>query len=320
LPSFEPLRVYTAHSASVTSISISPFPPPLPTLLPEGVSRIASQTQPANRTPSITSESSAKGSRAPNAPVIPNIPSNAIYVSTSSIDGRVCVISLLDKKDVQVRNFSRPVQAVAISPDYKNDRAYVSGGLAGNLVLAAGGKPGTSTTSTTVGTASATASGWLGSIGLGGSSGQETILHSGEGTISTIRWSLSGKYVAWVNEHGLRIVRSHLHLESTDTSSAWKRIGHVGRPQDNGWEEMAAVWKPRVEWIDEAALETDEDDKAREAAIPTPAASKLRQQASKGSKGIEKLVLGWGGTVWIINVHPERTGTGSVGRAEIIKM
>ena len=229
-------------------------------------------------------------------------------------------------RDIQLRNFSRPVQAVAVSPDYKNDRTYVSGGLAGNLVLTAGGRAGSSSTSTTIGTASATASGWLGSIGLGSNSGQDTILHSGEGTISTIKWSLSGKYVVWVNEHGVRIMRSHLHLESADASFAWKRIGHVGRPQDDGWEEMAGVWKARVEWIDEAALETDEDDKVRDAAAPTPATMKLKQQASKSSKRIEKLVIGWGGTVWIINVHPEGAGVGAnsrertAGRAEIIKM
>lgn len=229
-------------------------------------------------------------------------------------------------KDVQLRNFARPVQAVALSPDYKNDRTYVSGGLAGNLVLTVGGRSGTSATSTTIGTASATASGWLGSIGLGGSSGQDTVLHSGEGTISTIKWSLSGKYVVWVNEHGVRIMHSHLHLDSVDATSAWKRIGHVGRPQDDGWEEMAGVWKARVEWIDEDALETDEDDKAREGAVSTPATAKLKQQASKSSKRIEKLIIGWGGTVWIINVHPEGTSIGTsarertVGRAEIIKM
>lgn len=274
----------------------------------------------------MTSEASAKNPRAPKVPVIPNTPANAIYIASSSIDGKVCIISLVDMKDVQLRNFARPVQAVALSPDYKNDRTYVSGGLAGNLVLTVGGRSGTSATSTTIGTASATASGWLGSIGLGGSSGQDTVLHSGEGTISTIKWSLSGKYVVWVNEHGVRIMHSHLHLDSVDATSAWKRIGHVGRPQDDGWEEMAGVWKARVEWIDEDALETDEDDKAREGAVSTPATAKLKQQASKSSKRIEKLIIGWGGTVWIINVHPEGTSIGTsarertVGRAEIIKM
>jgi hypothetical protein len=276
--------------------------------------------------PSTTSDASTKVPRAPKVQTIPNIPSNAIYIATSAIDGKVCIMSLVDMKDAQLRNFARPVQAVALSPDYKNDRTYVSGGLAGNLVLTVGGRSGTSSTSTTIGTASATASGWLGSIGLGGNTGQDTVLHSGEGAISTIKWSLTGKYVVWVNEHGARIMRSHLHLESTDTGSAWKRIGHVGRPQDDGWEEMAGVWKARVEWIDEAALETDEDDKAREAAVSTPATIKLKQQVPKSSRRIEKLIIGWGGTVWIINVHPEGSGVGTnareriVGRAEIIKM
>jgi len=229
-------------------------------------------------------------------------------------------------KDVQLRNFARPVQAVALSPDYKNDRTYLSGGLAGNLVLTVGGRAGSSSTSTTTGSASATAASWLGTIGLGGNDGKDTVLHSGEGTISTIKWSLSGRYVVWINEHGVRIVRSHLHLESADAESAWKRIGHVGRPQEEGWEEMAGVWKGRAEWIDEKSLETDEDDKVREAATSSPATAKLKQQASKTSKRIEKLLIGWGGTIWIINVHPggaltgKHAGERSVGRAEIIKM
>lgn len=233
--------------------------------------------------------------------------------------------SLVDVKDVQLRNFGRPVQAVAISPDYKNDRTYISGGLAGNLVLTVGGKAGASQ-STTTGTAAATASGWLGAIGLGGNAGKDTVLHSGEGTISTIKWSLSGKYVVWINEHGVKIMRTHLHLDSADLDAAWKRIGHVDRPQDNGWEEMASVWKGRAEWVDEKSLETDEDDRAREMSVASPATAKVKQQASKAGQRIEKLVVGWGGTVWIINVHPGGVGVGknigerSVGRPEIIKM
>lgn len=229
-------------------------------------------------------------------------------------------------KDVQLRNFARPVQAVALSPEYKNDRTYVSGGLAGNLVLTAGGRAGTSSTSSTTGGASATASGWLNTIGLGGSNGHDTVLHSGEGTVSAVKWSLSGKYIAWVNEQGIRIMRSNLHLDSADADSAWKRIGHVGRPHDDGWEEMAGVWKPRVEWIDEEMLETDEYDKTHESVVSTLAAGRPRQQATKGKKQVEKLIVGWGGTIWIINVHPEGNGVGknagerTLGRAEIIKM
>jgi hypothetical protein len=236
------------------------------------------------------------------------------------------VASLVDPKDVQLRDFARPVQAVALSPDYKNDRSYISGGMAGNLVLTTGGRAGTSTMSTTTGTASAAASGWLGSIGLGAGAGKDTILHSGEGTISTIKWSLTGKYVVWVNEHGVKIMRSNLYLDSADAEFAWKRIGHVDRPQDAGWDEMASVWKGRVEWIDEKSLETDEDDKAREAATSSPATAKLKQQTSKSKNKIEKLLIGWGGTIWIINVHPGGLGIGknagerTVGYPEIIKM
>ena len=153
------------------------------------------------------------------------------------MDGLVRVQSLLDLKDCQLRNFARPVQAVAISPEYKSDRTYLSGGRAGNLVLTIGAPQGRST-STTVGTAAAAASGWLGSMGLGSNTGKDTLLHSGEGAISTIKWSLSGKYVVWLNEHGMKIMRTKLHLENADAEDAWKRIGHIDRPQTDEWEEI----------------------------------------------------------------------------------
>ena len=238
----------------------------------------------------------------------------------------MCIASLIDIKAAQSRYFARPVQAVALSPNYKHDLTYISGGKAGNLVLTVGGRAGTSSTSTTTGTASATASGWLGTIGLGADTSKDRILHSGEGTISTIKWSLSGKYVVWLNEQGAKIMRSNLHLENTDAEFAWKRIGHIDRPGEGDWEEMAGVWTGRVEWIDEKSLETDDDDKAREAASSSPAIANLKQQASKNSNGIEKLLIGWGGVVWIINVHPGGTGVGkhvgerTVGHPEIIKM
>jgi vacuolar protein sorting-associated protein 41 len=235
------------------------------------------------------------------------------------------VQSLVDMKDVQLRNFARPVQTVALSPDYKNDRTYLSAGLAGSLILTVGGQSGRST-STTTGTAAAAASGWLGSIGIGPNTGKDTILHSGEGTISTIKWSLSGKYVAWVNEHGIKIMRTTLHLESADAEDAWKRIGHIDRPQTDEWETMASVWKGRAEWIDEEAIEVGDDVEAPEHTTASPAAEKLKQQVASSKKRIERLLVGWGGTIWIIHVHPGGIGVGknagekSIGKAEIVKM
>jgi len=226
-------------------------------------------------------------------------------------------------RDVSLRNFARPVQAVALSPEYKHDRMYLSGGLAGQLILTVGPPVGRSTATTTG--AAAQAAGWLGSM-VGVGTGKDTVLHSGEGTITTIKWSLSGKYVVWLNEHGIKIMRTKLHLEAADADDAWKRIGHIDRPQTEEWDTMASVWKGRVEWIDEQAIEQDEPSLERRDSVLSPAAESLKQQQLKATKKIERLLVGWGGTIWIIHVHPGGIGVGknagerSAGRAEIVKM
>jgi hypothetical protein len=254
---------------------------------------------------------------------VPNTPSNNIYIATSSMDGHICVQSLVDPKDVQLRNFARPVQAVALSPDYKNDRMYLSGGLAGQLILTVGAPTGRSN-AMTIG-ATAQAAGWLGSM-VGAGTGKDTVLHSGEGTINTIKWSLSGRYVAWQNEHGIKIMRTKLHLEHGDPDDAWKRIGHIDRPQTDEWETMASLWKARIEWIDENSVEQDETTSQRSEPVLSPAAESLKQQQLKSIKLVERVIIGWGGTIWIVHVHPGVIGSGkhagerSAGRAEIVKM
>jgi WD40 repeat protein len=321
LPALQSLKVYHAHTASVSAISISPNPPPVPTARPEGPQRLASQLQQETSSP-------GKGSTGPkNSPKQPPVPltaSNQIHIATSSIDGNICVASLVDEKDVQLRNFGRPVQAVALSPDYKNDRAYLSGGQAGSLILTTGGQAGRSANATTTGAAAA-ASGWLGSFGLGANTGTDKVLHSGEGTISTIKWSRSGKYVLWVNEHGIKIMRSNLKLESGEWGSEWTRISHVDRPARPGWEEMAGVWKARVEWIDRDSLETEDDT-----TLQHILSASSNGETEEGRRPIEKeeraeeVVIGWGDNVWILKVYPSGIGTGKqagqrkAGRAEII--
>ena len=325
VPSLGSLRVYHAHTASISSISISPFPPPLVPYKSENLRKNpqARETSPAPSTPKkAQAPQSAKAQQTP----VPPTASNAIYIATSSIDGNIVIASLTDPKDVQKRNFGRPVQAIALSPEYKNDRLYLSGGLAGSLVLTTGGRSGTSSTSTTVGAAAA-ASGWLGSIGLAANTGTDKVLHSGEGAIGTIKWSLSGDYVAWVNEQGIKIMRSHLHLESGEADYAWTRISHIDHPNRPGWDEMAGIWKAHVQWIDEAGLEVDQQFARFEDALEKPAESvnghQAKQQASKKS---ERLVVGWSGTIWVINVHPGEKGGSKgigdrkIGRAEIVTM
>jgi hypothetical protein len=246
------------------------------------------------------------------------------------------VASLTDPKDVTLRNFSRPVQAVALSPDFKSDRTYLSGGLAGNLILTTGGKSGVSANANTNSTAAA-ASGWLSSMGLAPNTGRDRILHSGEGAISVIKWSLSGKFVVWVNEHGIKIMRTGAKLASGDADYAWSRIAHVDKPGRPQWEEMAGVWKPRAEWIDEARLEPDEEappapanGNGVRAASPSKgaAAAALEAVAKNGrvasKKKLERLVVGWGDAVWILQVKPESKNGGreplrqSAGSATIV--
>ncbi|KIX06877.1 uncharacterized protein Z518_04853 [Rhinocladiella mackenziei CBS 650.93] len=314
LSQFQPLRVYHAHTASISAISISPYPPPLPTFRGEPAQKLSAAA-------AATSGKSPSSSPAPKGkqqlPPVPNIPSNQIYIATSSIDGNVCIASLVDSRDVQLRNFGRPVQTVALSPEYKSDRSYLSGGLAGSLILTVGGQAGKSTNATTTGAAAA-ASGWLGSIGLGAHTGSDKVLHGGEGVISTIKWSLSGKYILWVNERGIKIMRSNLKLESGESDQEWKRISHIDRPTRPGWEEMAGVWKARAEWIDRDNLEAD-NDLPITSAVPSTANGVSPKPGPKKAK-TEEILIGWGDSAWIVKVYPGSTENGTeskMGRAEV---
>lgn len=292
--------MYHAHSASVTSISISPFPSPLPVSKPDPLVRTATEDQGKPSSSSASIRTQSRPSQAPR----PSVSSNSVYIATSSMDGNVCVASLADPKDVILRNFGRPVQAVALSPDYKTDRTFLSGGRAGDLILTAGGRVGASSNSTTMGGAAATASSWFGTMGLGTNNGKDTVLHSGEGAINVIKWSLSGKYATWVNEEGIKIMRTNLHLNSADSELAWKRVGHIDRPNRPGWEEMASVWKARAEWVDESSLDTLDDLISKDSS--SHASDSESPSLSATGEKRERLVVGWGGTVWTIDVYPDR--------------
>lgn len=322
LPLLQPLRMYHAHSASVTSISISPFPAPLPASKADPLARTATEDQILPTKPSSSSGSIRGQSRPGQHAPLPSTSSNSVYIATSSMDGNVCVASLVDPKDVILRNFGRPIQAVALSPEYKSDRTFVSGGRAGDLILTTGGRIGAISSSTTMGGATAAASSWFGSIGLGANNGKDTVLHSGEGAINTIRWSLSGKYATWVNEEGIKIMRTNLHLDSADSELAWKRVGHIDRPNHPGWEELASVWKARAEWVDQGSLD-DLGDLVPRDSDSNPDDPKTPSLSATDEKR-ERLVVGWGGTVWVVDVYPDRPNKNirdhKVGSVEVSTM
>ncbi|KAI9885904.1 MAG: hypothetical protein M1823_002277 [Watsoniomyces obsoletus] len=315
-----PLRIYHAHSASVTALSVSPFKPPTHDGAQDVVEPPTGVRSPAAR----GTESPGRGGR----PVaVPPTRSNQIHIASASVDGNICVAALLDTKDVHIRNFGRPLQGIALSPQFKTDRTYLSAGLAGKLILTSGAKPGTSSAPGSTGTLGPP-SGWLSSLGLASQDAKDVVLHSGEGAISTIKWSWTGRYVIWINEKGIKIMRSNIGLDSADSDLAWKRIGHIDRPSGPVWEDMASVWRSRVEWIDEEAWEFDQaltaGSKVVHPSKMVPVSAQHSSAAPTKSKKLEKVVIGWGGTVWIIHIHPGGAGHGKqvgerlVARAEIV--
>lgn len=308
-------------------ISISPFPPPLPSTKEDPSARLGVETADArSKSPARTNDSSKGSIKGPRQPVpVANTPENAIHIASSSIDGNICVSSLVDPKDVLLRNFGRPVQAVAISPEYRHDRSYISGGRAGQLVLTVGGRAGASANANTTGAAAA-AAGWLQNIGIGGNSGTDTVLHSGEGSISTIKWSLSGRYLVWINETGIKFMRTNLYLESHESEFAWKRMNNIARPKSSQWDEMAGIWAARAEWINEDGLEANDsiDGLSDAPAASNQGAVPKSPVRSVGKAQKERVLIGWGGTIWVVDVHRGGVGTGKelgekkIGRPEVV--
>ncbi|KAF5387652.1 hypothetical protein D9615_000773 [Tricholomella constricta] len=118
----------------------------------------------------------------------------ADFVATASIDGQVVIRSLSTSESYSF-DMKRPMRTVALEPNFakRTTRAFVSGGLAGNLIL--GEK------------------GWLGH--------KETVLHTGEGPIWQVRWR--GRLIAWANDLGVKI---YDYVSQT-------RITFIDRPADS---------------------------------------------------------------------------------------
>ncbi|KAF9186758.1 Vacuolar protein sorting-associated protein 41 [Haplosporangium sp. Z 767] len=116
------------------------------------------------------------------------------FIASASDDGKVVINGLFMDEDNEkhVFNYKRPVKAVALEPHYarSNARQFVSGGMAGQLIL--------------------NEKGWFGN--------RDVVLHSGEGPIYAIKWC--GNFIAWSNDLGVKIY---------DTSTE-QRITFIDRP------------------------------------------------------------------------------------------
>ncbi|GAV52482.1 hypothetical protein ZYGR_0AG04730 [Zygosaccharomyces rouxii] len=64
-----------------------------------------------------------------------SINTNGIFFATASIDGTVAIGQIEDTANITLFDFKRPVQAVVLDADYKSSKTFVSGGMAGEVIL-----------------------------------------------------------------------------------------------------------------------------------------------------------------------------------------
>lgn len=104
------------------------------------------------------------------------------FVGSAGMDGLVAIASLQTSEQYRF-DFKRPVQTLALEPQFgqRSSRAFVCGGMSGALIHRE--------------------KRWFGH--------KETVLHSGEGPIWAVAWH--GRWIAWANERGVRILDAQTH-------------------------------------------------------------------------------------------------------------
>ncbi|GAA5979343.1 hypothetical protein JCM10908_002888 [Rhodotorula pacifica] len=123
-----------------------------------------------------------------------SIDSTGEFVGSASMDGLVSIQSLVSAEN-HTFDMRRPMRCIALDPNYskRNTRQFVSGGMAGSLVLSE--------------------KGWLGQ--------KDVTLYSGEGPIWAAEWR--GTLIAWASDAGVRIY---------DTATS-HRITYISRSEDS---------------------------------------------------------------------------------------
>ncbi|KAG0655802.1 Vacuolar protein sorting-associated protein 41 [Rhodotorula mucilaginosa] len=123
-----------------------------------------------------------------------SIDSTGEYVGSASMDGLISIQSLVSTEN-HTFDMRRPMRCIALDPNYikRNTRQFVSGGMAGSLVLSE--------------------KGWLGQ--------KDVTLYSGEGPIWAAEWR--GTLIAWASDAGVRIY---------DTATS-HRITYISRSDDS---------------------------------------------------------------------------------------
>lgn len=159
--------------------------------------------------------------RAHKASVLALATDNGHYIASASMDGTVVIGSITDPKDIMASDFHRPVHTVALDPNYKASKSFLSGGMAGDVILSERG--------------------WLGNR-------SDTVLQHSEDPVTAVYWLDNGVIIC-LDESGISFYNQH--------SKDKKRIFHIPRPEDS---PRADLYKPRfcvpetnrvyIAWVD----------------------------------------------------------------------
>lgn len=186
-----------------------------------------------------------------------SIHSDNTYFATGSIDGTVAIGLLEDPSNITSFDFKRPIQAVVLSSDYATNKTFVSGGMAGEVILSQRN--------------------WLGNR-------VDTTLVKGEGPITGI--FTIDDIILWMNDAGITFCSIH--------SKA--RLLNVKFPTDGDEDIRPALYRPHVHfpesdrilvgwgrhvWMFKVSLKSSIDYGKNLGSILSSAASSLRAVPDK---------------------------------------
>lgn len=185
---------------------------------------------------------------------------DGVYLASASIDGTVVIGSVNDPKDITASDFKRPVHSVALDPNYKSTKTYISGGMAGEVILSERG--------------------WLGQR-------SDTVLQKSEDPVIAVYW-IEG-VIIWMNDSGINIYSQYskkllLNIPRPEGSPR----GDLYKPRLTSPESnrIYIAWADRV-WNLKITVTKNKDPKAL---LPSGASIILPSGSSVRSLAIEQTV------------------------------
>lgn len=186
-----------------------------------------------------------------------SIHSEGAYFATASIDGTVVIGMIHDLANITAFDFKRPVQAVVLAADYKTSKTFVSGGMAGDVVLSQRN--------------------WLGNR-------MDIVLSRGNGPIIGIY--TMDDVILWMNDAGITFCGIHSKAQ----------LLNVPFPQEGSNEVRPDLYRPHVHfpevdritvawgnhiWMFKISLAKSPEQGANLGSILSSAASSLRAAPDK---------------------------------------